>query len=136
MPEVQKLIKILNERAAEGPGDKLSKTDSLNVALGMTDAFKNVLKSKLDAMSNEDKLNDDPEQGAMMQHANAMELKQAILDAKKGNKGIGDIAFKSEGARKMFESLIQPKANEMIAGGTHQKFLQIGQGINPLDIYK
>ena len=136
MPEVEKLIKILNQRAAEGPGDKLSKTDSLNIALGMTHAFQNVLKNKADAMSNEDKMNEDPEQGTLMQHANAMELKQAILDAKKGGKGIGDIAFKSEGARKMFESLIQPKTNEMISSGSHQKFLQMGQAINPLDIYK
>ena len=119
-----------------GPGDKLTKTDSLNVALGMTDAFRNILKSKSDAMTDEEKLNDHPIEGVRGQHLNAMALKQDLLDAKKAGGGIGDIKFKSAEARRMFESMIQPKTNAMISSGSHDKFLKMGQSINPLDIYK
>ena len=141
MAEINKLIEILNQRAAAGPGDGLSKTDSLNVALGMTHAFKNALKGKIDAMSKEDRqqelanMAEDGYQGMDAQHMSAMELHNAMLEAKKAGKGLGDLKM-SEGARQMFESLIQPKTNQAIAGGAHEKFMSLGQGINPLDIRK
>lgn len=140
MANINKLIKIINERASGEPQvpqtPPLSRTDSLNVGLGFVHNYAEGLGKKImsrkaeEAMKEMDmEAEDENYLSDSRKHLAAMELRDKMLEAKRDNQPLTKYAL-SPIAAALHKGFIERATNDAIANKKHSEYQKIGEGLS------
>jgi hypothetical protein len=136
MADVNKLIKIINERAVQAPQNPMTGKDSLNVNLGLVHNYAEMLGKKImsrkpeEAMKEMDmEAEDENYLSDSKKHLAAMELRDKMLQAKRDNKPLSSYALDPISAA-LFKGFIEKASNEAIANKKYTEYQKIGEGLN------
>ena len=122
--------------ADTAPGNPLTSTDSLNVGIGLVHNYQQDLSKRLltrpmqESMADMDKEAEDPNYLSLdRKNAAAMELRNSMLEAKKGGYSFNPSRL-SPMAQALHSGYIQKATNKMISENKYQPYLQVGAGLN------
>jgi hypothetical protein len=134
-------LKIMKQIVQGGPGDKLTSTDSLNVKLGLLHGYaedlgKKILKkSPVESMKEmDDEIADRNYLSDSRKHLAALQLRSAMLQAKKDNQPLDAYISKaSPFVKGLHESFIRRASDEAIASGKYGDYKKVGESLKQKD---